>query len=120
MTVAGVDVPHDPTHEGGCAAHRERGEACFCNRCETEWPCPIRKEQRRQIQDAVSFLKSDLYERVVPGPMPTGMTWRSPLGWSVFLAYGEVHAEFTITDPSGAAYGGPWHLNSGELDRRLP
>jgi hypothetical protein len=115
-------VPHDPDHTGGCAEHRDRGEACLCNVCGTEWPCPIRKEQRVVIRAAVDFLKSALFRRAddLPDDPACGMRWTSPIGWSVFLAYGEGNAWVTIRDPGGKPWASTTHLTLEFLIEHLP
>lgn len=123
--MSGADfIPHDPVHaegETGCSSHRARGESCACNICGTEWPCAIRKEQRAEIKYMVDYLKSDLYERAPCLPDdPEGIRWASPLGWSVFLTYGERSVVGAIRDPAGKPRSSTTNATVQWLESDLP
>jgi hypothetical protein len=113
-------VPHDPDHVGGC--HQHEGRRCSCNICGTEWPCPIRKEQRRILYGALDHLRAAGYDRAknLPDDPASGMRWTSPIGWSVFVAYGEGNAWVTIRDPKGQPWATTTHLTVEFLEEHLP
>lgn len=95
-------VPHDPAN--GLTA-RTPGNPC--NRgCPGDWPCEERKAQRLTSREIVDYLRSDLYK---PVPDDTdseqeGNLWESPLGWRVWVSYGERGMLGVIYAPDGALH----------------
>lgn len=111
-----VEEPHDPAN--GLTSKREGNP---CNRgCPGDWPCEVRKQQRADLKECVSYLLSDLYKRVPLVEEKTGGRWESPLGWVVWLGYAERGLVGTILDHTGSLHSAATNANVQWLEADLP
>lgn len=105
-------VPHDPL---------VNEPPRHCPDCDEPWPCAVRKQQRYEKKWIEDLLRSDAYK---PVPLldsdPPGVRWESPLGWSVWMTYGEQGVPATIRRPDGQTFAATTYATREWLDEVLP
>lgn len=102
-------VPHDPDDSNCCPIDGE------------EWPCAERKRQRATKKEAEQMLRSDLFKVADPLPDdPPGVRWSSPLGWSVWMTYGESGVPMAVRWPDSRPFASTTSGSAEWLEGTLP
>lgn len=103
-------IPHDPLETGG-----------YCPDCGEPWPCAVRLAQRATKKEIEAFLREALFSvsELLPNDRP-GVRWVDPLGWSVWMTYGEQSIPLTIRDPSGKPFAATTSGSADFLEGHLP